>query len=178
MKTNIALIGFMGAGKSAIGQVLAQRLGWRFVEVDAVIEKTAGKSVAAIFQDDGEIAFRELEIAAIKQVAQGEKQVIACGGGVVLNTINISRLRENAVIILLLAAPQTVLQRIKRDKNVRPLLQNTGDPAGRIRELMRFRKPFYERAADIIINTTRMDIPASVAQILQKLRADESINRP
>jgi len=178
MKTNIALIGFMGAGKSAIGWALAQRLGWQFVEVDALIEKMAGKSTAEIFQDDGEITFRELEIAVVKQVAGGQKQVIACGGGVVLNTININRLRATGVIVLLLASPQTILKRVAADKNVRPLLQNAADPAARIRELMHFRKPFYERAADIIVNTTRLDIKASVTQILEKLREDASFNLP
>ncbi len=160
----------MGAGKSAIGQAIARKLGWQFVEVDALIEKMAGKTTSEIFQEVGEITFRELEIDVIKQVAQGKEQVIACGGGVVLNTININRLQSTGVIILLLASPAATLKRIATDKNVRPLLKNSLDPAARIRELMRFRKPFYERAADIIINTTRQSIEANADRILAELR--------
>lgn len=176
MKTNVALIGFMGAGKSAIGQALAKRLGWTFVEVDALIEKIAGTSVNGIFQVKGEIKFREFEIEAIKRIACGKRQVIACGGGVVLNTINISRLRETSVMILLLASPTVVLKRTANDTKNRPLLQSTVDPIGRIRELMKFRKPFYERAADIIVSTSRQDVETIADHIFEKLRAYERIS--
>ena len=115
MKSNIVLIGFMGTGKTAVGQVLATRLHRKLIEVDAIIEKMAGKSIPDIFRDDGEIYFRELEIKAIKKAAAGEKQVIACGGGVVLNTINIDRLRTTGVIINLIASPEIILKRTSRD---------------------------------------------------------------
>ena len=72
MKSNIVLIGFMGTGKTAVGQVLARRLHRQLIEVDALIENMAGKSIPAIFKDDGEIYFRELEIAAVKQAAAGD----------------------------------------------------------------------------------------------------------
>jgi shikimate kinase len=85
MKTNVALVGFMGTGKTSVGQELAKKLGWQFIEVDALIEHLAGKSIPDMFASDGEITFREWEIEAIKQVARGKHQVIACGGGAVLN---------------------------------------------------------------------------------------------
>ncbi|MBI4268048.1 MAG: shikimate kinase, partial [Chloroflexi bacterium] len=94
--------------------------------------------------------------------------VIACGGGVVLNKINIDRLKGNALIIYLTASPGAILKRVSTEIGQRPLL-SVPDPMLAIRELMKFRKPFYERSADIIVNTTKMDIPTVVEQILERL---------
>jgi len=175
MKTNIALIGFMGAGKTAVGQLLAKKLSRRFFELDLLIEQRAGKSIPEIFQQDGEIAFRELEIGVAKQVAGEEYSVLACGGGIVLNQINIDRLREGARIIHLTATPGVILKRTSGGKNERPLL-DVPDPTSRIKELLKFRKPFYERAADITINTSRLDVNTVAEQIIEKLREDESFS--
>ena len=175
MKTNIALIGFMGTGKTAVGQALARKLGRKFIELDLLIEQKAGKSIPDIFQQDGEIAFRELEIEVTKEIAREEYLVIACGGGVVLNKINIDRLRENARIVYLTVSPQATLKRVSTGEGQRPLL--AGDnPTLTIRELLRFRKPFYERAADIKIDTSKLDIDSVVEQIINKLKEDESFN--
>ncbi|MBG7617411.1 MAG: shikimate kinase, partial [Chloroflexi bacterium] len=84
MKDNIALIGFMGTGKSTIGRILADSLGKNFVELDALIEKSASKTIPQIFTADGEEGFRRLETAALKEVLKGGNMVISCGGGVVL----------------------------------------------------------------------------------------------
>ncbi|MDP2920719.1 MAG: shikimate kinase [Dehalococcoidia bacterium] len=176
MKTNIALVGFMGTGKTSMGQVLAKKLIWQFVEVDALIEQMAGKSTPDIFAQDGEIAFRELEIEAIKQVARGKKQVIACGGGVVLNTINIARLKKTSVLILLTASPETVLKRTSADRDSRPMLTAASDPATRIRELLKYRRPYYERAADFTINTSKHSLEQITDQIIEKLRNYEGFN--
>jgi len=175
MKGNIALIGFMGTGKTAVGRALAKRLGKKFIELDLLIEQKAGKSIPEIFQNDGEIIFRELEIEATKEVSKGTKSVIACGGGIVLNKINVDRLRESSRIIYLTASPGAILKRTSRRKNERPLL-DVPDPARRIRELLEFRKPFYERAADITINTSQLDINAVAEQIIEKLKEDESFD--
>jgi shikimate kinase len=173
MKTNIALIGFMGTGKTAVGRLLAKKLGRKFIELDSVIEKKAGKSIPEIFMEDGEIAFRELEIEATKEVARKKRAVIACGGGVVLNRINIDRLKEGAVMIHLTAPPSVVLKRTLREVGKRPLL-NVDNPLATIHELLKFRKPLYERAADTTINTGRLDISAVAQQIIDKLKQDES----
>jgi shikimate kinase len=169
MKSNIVLTGFMGTGKTAVGQALAKRLNRQLIEVDSKIEQMAGKSISDIFKDSGEIYFRELEIGAIKQAAAGKKQVIACGGGVVLNTINIDRLRETGVIINLAASQQIILKRTSGNAGSRPLL-NIQQPAERIRELLKFRKPFYDRAADLIINTSKLNIDAVADKIIDRLR--------
>ena len=169
MKSNIVLTGFMGTGKTAVGQALAKRLNRQFIEVDSKIEQMAGKSISDIFKDNGEIYFRELEIGAVKQAAAGKKQVIACGGGVVLNTINIDRLRETGVIINLVASAQIILQRTAGNAGSRPLL-DVQQQAERIRELLKFRKPFYDKAADLIINTSKLNIDTVADKIIDRLK--------
>ena len=175
MKTNVALIGFMGVGKTAVGEALAKKLNKEFVELDSLIEHKAGIPIPEIFQQDGEISFRELEIEVTKEVAKGNNLVIACGGGVVLNKINIDRLRNESIIVYLTASPRTILKRVLNNGDERPLLK-TPNKAWEIQELLRFRKPFYERAADIKINTSKLDIDSVVEQIISKLKEDESFN--
>jgi shikimate kinase len=170
MKSSIALIGFMGVGKTAVGQVLAKRLNKQFVELDALIEQKVGKTIAEIFQQDGEVAFRELEIEVIKEIAQNRDQVIACGGGVVLNKINIDRLKKDSLMVYLTASPKVILKRVA-SSGARPLLK-VDDPAVTIRQLLRFRRPFYERAADVKIDTSRMAIDSIAEQIIQQVKKD------
>ena len=175
MKSSIALIGFMGVGKTVVGKVLAKKLGKKFIELDTLIEQKAGKSIPEIFQEAGEVAFRELEIEVTKEVAQNKKQVIACGGGLVLNKINIDRLKKDAVIVYLTASPKVILKRVSAGGEERPLLKVT-NPTLTIQELLKFRKPFYERAADIKINTSKMDIDSVAEQIIIKVKLDETFS--
>ena len=172
MKTNVALIGFMGVGKTAVGWILAEKLNKEFIELEALIEQRAGKTIPEIFRQDGEIAFRELEIAVTKEAAREKGSVIACGGGVVLNKINIDRLKKEAVIVYLTASPKAILKRTLHDDEERPLLK-VADPTQTIKELSQFRKPFYERAADFTINTSRLSIDSVVEQIITRLKAYE-----
>ncbi len=173
MKTSLALIGFMGTGKTAVGRALAARLGREFIELDALIEQRAGKSIPEIFRQDGEIVFRELEIEATREIAGQKNAVIACGGGIVLNKINIDRLREECIIVYLTASPGIILKRTSADESERPLLM-ASDRASQIRELLRFRRPFYERAADIKVDTSKLDIGSVAEKIIEKLREYES----
>jgi shikimate kinase len=173
MKTSIALIGFMGTGKTVVGKRLAEKLGKEFVELDARIERKAGKTIPQIFQQDGEIAFRELEIEAAKEASEKKNAVIACGGGVVLNRINIDRLRQESLVVYLKASPEVILRRTSSDTNERPLL-DTANKALSVRELLKFRQPFYGRAAEIIIDTSKLDIDSVVDRIIAKVKADES----
>jgi len=175
MKTNIALVGFMGTGKTVVGKALAEELQREFVELDSLIEQKAGKSIPDIFQQDGEIAFRELEIEVTKEASESKNLVIACGGGIVLNKINIDRLRQQSRIVYLTASPVVILTRISTGKNERPLL-NVSDQALRIKKLLKVRKPFYETAADIKINTSKLDIKSVAEQIIDKLKEDESFH--
>jgi len=168
MKTNVALIGFMGAGKTVVGQALAGKLGKEFVELDELIVALAGKPITQIFTDDGEICFRELEIAVTKDIACRENQVIATGGGIILNRINIDRLRQNSIVIYLTVTHSEILRRVAGDGG-RPLL-NTPDKEKRIRELLALRRPLYEQAADIKVDTSRRSIGAILDEIMGKLK--------
>lgn len=173
MKTSIALIGFMGTGKTVVGKRLAEKLGKEFLELDVIIEKKAGRSIPEIFRKDGEIGFRELEIAATREVAGVKNAVIACGGGIVLNKINVDRLRKECVIVCLTASPQVIIGRTSDDTGERPLLA-VPDRARQIKELMKFREPFYRRSADTVINTSRISIDSVVERILEDLKDNES----
>jgi|TARA_B100001971_G_C18260260_1_gene586115 shikimate kinase len=168
MKTNVALIGFMGSGKTAVSKVLSEKLNKCFVELDSLIEQKVGKSISQIFAKDGEIAFRQLEIELVKEIAQGKNQVIACGGGIVLNKINIDRLKSEAMIVYLTASGAVILERTSAVKNKRPLLKSSNKEET-INKLLRFRKPFYERAADITIDTSKLDINAVADEIIARL---------
>ena len=175
MKTNIALIGFMGTGKTVVGKALAEKLGKSFVELDLLIEQKAGKAISEIFQQEGETAFRELEIEATREVSKGRDLVIACGGGIVLNKINVDRLKENAIIVYLTASPGVILKRVANEEGKRPLLE-VENPTLTIREMLRFRKLFYERAADITVSTSRLDIDSAAELIISRLKDDESLD--
>jgi len=174
MKTNIALIGFMGTGKTVVGKRLAEKLDKEFVELDALIERKVGKTIPEIFQQDGEIAFRELEIEAAKEASKKKNVVIACGGGVVLNKINIDRLRKESLIVYLKASPGVILRRTLSDTNERPLLKSD-NKALAVKELLKFRQPFYQRAADMTIDTSKLDIDSVVERIIARVKADESL---
>jgi len=169
MKSSIALIGFMGTGKTVVGKALADRLGKEFVETDALIEKLVGMSIPEIFTRDGEIAFRELEIEIIKRIAIKDNAVIACGGGIVLNKINVDRLAEKCIIINLKASPLVIARRTSGDGDDRPLLAVTGRLA-QIKKLQDYRRTYYQRAADIEINTSRVSLKTVVNKIIEKLK--------
>ena len=173
MKTSIALIGFMGTGKTAVGKLLAEKLGKEFIGLDTLIEKKTGKSIPEIFRQDGEIRFRELEIEVTREIAEKNDAVIDCGGGIVLNKINIDRLKGSCVIVCLTASPAVILKRTSGDSNGRPLLSVT-ERARQIKELIRFRRPFYERASDITINTSRMGADSVTRRIIEILKENES----
>jgi shikimate kinase len=173
MKNSVALIGFMGTGKSAVGKILAKKLNKKFVELDSLIEQRAGKPIPVIFQDDGEITFREFEIKVTKEVSRYKNQIIACGGGIVLNKINIDRLKIDSLVVYLTASPKVILKRISDDEEQRPLLK-VANPAKTIKELLSYRKPFYERAADIKINNSRIGIDSVAKQIINQIKKDEN----
>ena len=172
MKSNIALIGFMGTGKSAVGSELSRRLGIDLVEVDDLIAERAGKSIPEIFSEDGEAAFRKLETEAVAEVSRREGVVISCGGGVVLDPKNVDRLKTNSVVVLLTAPVKEILRRADRDGGSRPLL-NIPDREARVRELLTFRQPFYLRAADYIVDTSGLN-PEEIAEAIIGCLMEES----
>ncbi|UCD08685.1 MAG: shikimate kinase [Dehalococcoidales bacterium] len=175
MKTNIALIGYMGTGKTIVGQALAEKLNMNLVEMDWFIEQEAGMSIPEIFSKEGEIGFREREIAATKKIAGEKSCVIACGGGIILNKINIDRLKESSIIVYLTAAPRTILKRVSGEAGQRPLLE-VEDQLKTIKEMLKYRGPYYERSAEVTVNTSRLSIDAVTNNIIARLKEYESFN--
>jgi len=171
MKTNIALIGFMGTGKTSVGRALAAKSNKEFIRTDDLIVEVAGKSIPEIFEQNGESRFRELEIDVVRKVSDRKGVVIDCGGGVVLNRINIDNLKRNSRIILLTASPQVILERTSKDGEKRPLL-NTPDRLERIRQLLSFREPLYKKSADFEIDTSNLNVDQVVDKILEFLKDD------
>ncbi|MHA1804007.1 MAG: shikimate kinase [Promethearchaeota archaeon] len=171
-KNSIALIGFMATGKSEVGKALTEKLGvpYEFIEMDELIEHQVGKPIHRIFSEDGEIRFRELEIAMCKKLSEMKKKVISCGGGIVLNKINIDYLKKNCIIILLTASKEEIYRRIMKDgKEIRPKI-NKPNVKKEIEELLSFRKPFYLAHADYQIDTTNKTIDEIVDLILKKTK--------
>ena len=173
MKNSIALIGFMGTGKSEVGKALAEKTGKELLEMDSLIEQKAGKTIPEVFKQDGEIHFRELEIEVAREVSGKKNVVVTCGAGAVVNTINIDRLREEFVIICLTASPEVILRRTSADGDTRPMLWSE-DKVLRIRELLKFRQPFYDRAADFKMSTSKLSADTIADKIIKRLKKNES----
>ena len=163
---SLYLIGMMGSGKTSTGRPLAERLGYGFVDADAVIEQAAGRSIPEIFERDGEAGFRELETQVMSAICQRHSLVVATGGGVVTQRKNWGLLHSGIVIWLDVMRDQ-LLARLKADATERPLLQ-TPDPEAALDDLMAQRKPLYGEA-DLTVVIDQED-PATVADgILQLL---------
>ncbi len=169
-KNSIALIGFMATGKTTIGRALAKHLGdaFKFIETDQIIIEMVGKTIPAIFSEDGEVKFREYEVAACKKVSNLSNIIISCGGGVVLNKVNIDNLKLNCHIVLLEASIEEIYKRAMRDgKDTRPVI-NKDDPKKEIEKVLIFRKPYYQAAADHIVETTGKEVKEVVEEIVIK----------
>ncbi|MEI6077578.1 MAG: shikimate kinase, partial [Verrucomicrobiota bacterium] len=147
---NLALIGFMGTGKTTVGRIVAEHLRFDFLDTDELIQSRAGRSIADIFAQDGEPAFRALERQMVEELSTRTKTLISTGGGLPTNPENLARLKTFAVVICLWSSPEKIWERVKNQAH-RPLL-HSADPQAKIRELLAAREPFY-RQADVLINT-------------------------
>ncbi len=166
---NVIVFGFMGVGKSTVGKLLAPRLGYRFVDSDAEAENEAGMRIADIFAKRGESAFRDLERQVIARLSSGDSQVIALGGGAVLDHRNVEVLRRGGKMVLLTASPEEIGLRTRGDSN-RPLLAGN-DKLTRIRTLLGERREHYLAAADMVVDTNGVS-PIRVAEVIEvKLEA-------
>ena len=166
---SIVLVGMMGVGKSSIGRRLAARLGVPFVDADAEIEKAAGMSIADIFARHGEADFRSGEARVIARLLDGGPQVLATGGGAVMNADTRAAIKAKGVSIWLSAEFEVLMRRINKRKNDRPLLQ-TADPAATLRELLVAREPVYAQA-DLTVQSREVPHDAIVAEIMTALAA-------
>jgi shikimate kinase len=153
--SGMVLIGFMGTGKTAVGQRLAEQLGLEFIDLDALIEKKMGISISNIFREYGESYFRRIEKQTVNEICRRNDLVVATGGGVVLDRENIINLKKMGLLIHLVAQPEVVLDRIANDRQ-RPLME-VKDRQRRIEALMSKRTPFYE-CADVEIDTSELSI--------------------
>ncbi len=164
---NIFLVGFMGAGKSTVGKIVADKIGYGFCDADTYIEEQAGTTITQIFADHGEDYFRDLESQSMEELAKNENQVIATGGGVVQRDRNWDAMNSGGITIYLKAAVEAIWERIK-DDDTRPLLQ-VEDPIKTARELLNKRVSMYEKA-DIIINTDSLSPELVAQEVLSKLK--------
>ena len=167
--SNIILIGFMGAGKTAVGQALARELGLDYLDTDELIAKTAQKTISQIFATEGEERFRELETEVLKTLTDYDNFVIATGGGIVLREENVALLKEIGTLVLLWAEPKVIFDRISCELH-RPLLK-VADPLAEINKLLKVREPIYRQVADQIIDTSTLNISQVVEEIKQWLKS-------
>lgn len=150
MKDNIALIGFMGSGKTTVGKVLAKLMDMKFVDIDKIIAANEKKSVAEIFEEKGQIYFRDLEREIIAQESLKNNCVISTGGGSILDNENIKRLRETSFVVYLDCTIECLYQRLK-NSTTRPILNDTDDKRKLIEELYEKRRFLYEISADFTV---------------------------
>jgi shikimate kinase len=164
---SIVLVGMMGAGKSSIGRRLASRLNIPFVDADTEIERAAGMSIADIFARHGETDFRSGEARVIARLLDGGPQVLATGGGAVMNADTRAAIKAKGVSIWLTAEVDVLMRRIQKRRHERPMLQ-AADPAARLRELLAERKPAYA-LSDLTVQSREVPHEAIVAEIVAVL---------
>jgi shikimate kinase len=148
---HVVLVGLMGTGKTSVGRVLAERLGRRLFDSDAIIEERTGRTVRQIFADDGEPAFRSLETdVLLEALDQPTPAVIAAAGGIILAEQNrVALQRAPAKVVWLRAEPDSLIERVRTGLH-RPLIDD--DPAGTLRRMHQIREPLYREVADMIIS--------------------------
>ena len=150
---NLVLIGMMGAGKTVVGQLLSKRLGRPFADTDAMIEAEAGRTITELFADEGERGFRAREAEAVRWVSALRGQVVAVGGGAILDPGNLTALRATGDLVLLDATPAALAERCTAS-GTRPLLADADDIEARLARILDRRRPAYHRAAAHIVDTT------------------------
>jgi shikimate kinase len=168
-RSNIVLVGFMGTGKTAVGRALAARLGRTFVDTDRWIAEDAGLPIPRIFAEQGEVAFREREAAAIVRAAALSHAVIATGGGALGRSENVERLRATGILVCLTARPEVILART-RPWTDRPMLAGAADPAARVAELLAARETLYAQA-DFAVDTSDIHVSEVAAIIAARVEA-------
>lgn len=163
---HIILIGFMGVGKSTISRELAFQSSRQEIDTDQWIERREGRSIAEIFDTEGEEYFRDVETAVLDEFADHKPAIISCGGGMALRELNVRKMQAMGHVVLLTAEPETIYERVRYHTN-RPLLQDNMN-VEYISELMEKRRPFYEHAAMVKVATDNKMISEIAKEILEK----------
>jgi len=169
---NLVLIGFRCTGKTAVGRLLAERLGMEFVDSDERVAEAAGMTIQEIFAAEGERAFRRREADTIAEALRGGRRVVATGGGAVLRYQTVARLRREGVVVLLEGSVRTIARRMKADPKTagqRPRLA-AGTLEEEIETLLSRREPLYRRAADLTVSTERRSVEQVVEAVVRELR--------
>ena len=164
---NLALIGFMGTGKTTVGRLVAEALHFDFLDTDELIQSRTGKSIAEIFAQDGEPAFRELERQIVRELSTKTKTVISTGGGLPTNPENLALLKSYAVVVCLWSSPDKIWNRVKNQTH-RPLLHDP-NPQKKIQDLLTTREPFYKQA-DVLVNTDVRNVREVVQQLVVQFK--------
>src|ERR1017187_283827 len=168
---NLALIGFMGAGKTSVGRLVAEQLHFDYLDTAELIVSKTGRSIAEIFNTYGEAAFRFLESQMVGELTSRTKTVIATGGGLPVNPANLASLKTHALVVCLWASPEKIWERV-RNQTHRPLLHDP-DPQKKIRDLLAAREPFYKQA-DVLVNTDIRSVREVALHVVLQFRLEAS----
>lgn len=179
---NVVLIGFSGSGKSSVGRMLAQRLGWELIDTDAEVERVSGKRIHQIFSDDGEPAFRRLEREAVGRAFRGASRIVAVGGGAVMDPANRRAMRDGNLVVLLDAGVDTLHRRLAAaaEEEPRPMLGvgdgergrlSTDPTLTRISTLKAVRDPVYRETAHLTILTEGIDVEGIADRVVAAIMA-------
>jgi shikimate kinase len=171
---NLALIGFMGTGKSSVGQIVAAALHFTFLDTDQLIEARTGKTVSQIFTEEGEPAFRRLETEIVRELESRTRHLISTGGGLPANADNLASLKSHALVACLWASPEKIWERVRHQSH-RPLLHDP-DPLAKIRTLLAAREPYY-RQADVLLNTELRSVKEVAQQIVHQFQIAQAQSR-
>jgi shikimate kinase len=168
MVSKIILVGMMGAGKTTIGKLLSNKLGFDFIDLDKIIEEKSGVKINTIFEIEGEAGFRDRELQVLSDSIEKDQVIISTGGGIVTNEKSKARLiKNNALIIYLKANLQTLFNRLKND-NSRPIL-NVDNKEQVIKKILEEREPLYQELSDMVVDTSHMKSIDVVKFIMKKM---------
>jgi len=174
----LTLIGYRATGKTTLARLIAERLGWDWIDADVEIERRAGKAIAAIFAEDGEPAFRDLEAEVIADLCRRRQLVLAAGGGAPMRPESRRAMRDAGTVVWLKASPETILARMTGDRTTasrRPDLTDKGGLA-EIVELLSRREPIYRQTAHLEMETEGRPPEQIAAEIIERIEtgpADE-----
>ena len=168
---NLALIGFMGTGKTTVGRQVAELLHFDFLDTDELIQASTGRTIAEIFSREGETAFRALERRVVTELGARTRTVVSTGGGLPANGDNLTVLKTHALVICLCASPEKIWERVHTQTH-RPLLQGP-NPQEKIRGLLSERQPFYLQA-DVLVNTDYRSVREVAQQIVHQYKVARS----
>ena len=168
---NLFLIGYRCSGKTTVGKSIALAIDWSFVDSDLQVTRKEGKSINEIIDNAGWDAFRRMERSALKQICTVDRQVVATGGGVVLDAENVKAMKTSGTVVWLDAGAATIRERMRRDKNTenfRPTLTDKGRME-EIEDMLLKRNPLYENASDFSIHTDHVPVKEIAQKIIKKL---------